>query len=340
MNKFLTFEVEDNNWSNIVNQCIDFDFYHTQAYHLLDKQNRPILLVGQYDEIIIAFPIILRNIPATNLHDCTSAYGYCGPISNQSTKLIPEKIIDNFILDLKTFFNKNKIITAFSRLHPLIENDRILKNLGEITHINNTIAINLKLSLEDQRSQFRKSTKSEINQLKRKGYSVVEATSNEDIERFIEIYYQTMTRVNANQYYFFSKNYFYEFLNNPNFKNSLLLAKKDNIICAGAIFTITHKIMQYHLAGTDELFMKDTPMKLILDEARLLGNQLKLDFLHLGGGAGGSDEDSLFKFKSGFSDYQFSFKVWKLILDNEIYESLIKPEQKLKTSNFFPLYRS
>ena len=64
-------------------------------------------------------------------------------------------------------------------------------------------------------------------------------------------------------------------------------------------------------------------MKLILDEARLLGNELNLDFLHLGGGVGGSDDDSLYKFKSGFSDYNFIFKIWRLIVNQDLYITLV-----------------
>ena len=110
-------------------------------------------------------------------------------------------------------------------------------------------------------------------------------------------------------------------------------------ITAGAIFTITKKIMQYHLAGTTEQYIRETPMKLILDEARLLGNRLGMESLHLGGGVGGSDEDSLFKFKSGFSDKQCEFKVWQYITDITKYNELSKDIAD-KNSNFFPLYRS
>lgn len=97
--------------------------------------------------------------------------------------------------------------------------------------------------------------------------------------------------------------------------------------------------MQYHLAGTAQGFITHTPMKLILDEARLLGNKLNLDFLHLGGGVGGSDEDSLFRFKSGFSKLRCQYQIWQLIIDNEKYDELVAIKNTDKNSEFFPLYR-
>ena len=150
-----------------------------------------------------------------------------------------------------------------------------------------------------------------------------------------------MLRVNATENYFFSKQYFYDFLSNDCFSNKLLLARKGNEITAGAIFTVTNKIMQYHLAGTKLEYSRDTPMKLILDEARNLGNLLNLDYLHLGGGVGGSDDDSLFKFKSGFSKTIFQYKIWKFIVNKTKYNEIVALKNiRTENNSFFPLYRA
>ncbi len=94
--------------------------------------------------------------------------------------------------------------------------------------------------------------------------------------------------------------------------------------------------MQYHLAGTSEEFIRETPMKLILDEARLIGNETSAISLHLGGGVGGSDDDSLFKFKSGFSKDFKQFSVWKYIVDEKVYDEL---SSNITDTNYFPKYR-
>ena len=83
-------------------------------------------------------------------------------------------------------------------------------------------------------------------------------------------------------------------------------------------------------------------MKLIIDEARLLANSKNLTYFHLGGGVGGSDDDSLFKFKSGFSNLNYVFKVWKWIVDEKKYDAIteMKCSGKEINPNFFPQYRS
>lgn len=326
-------------WKEYVNQSFVYDFYHTSSYNKLEKERDPVLFVYRQGENFIALPLIIREIPNTNLFDCTSVYGYAGPISNLDFNEISEEFKKLFHKNLNVFFAKKNIISVFSRIHPILHNDRLIKGLGKMVNLNKTIAINLKLTPEEQKRQYRKSNKYEINKLKKNNFEVVEATTKEEQDKFIDIYYETMKKVEASDYYFFPKEYFYEFLNNNCFKTKLLLAKKDGEITAGAIFTITDKIIQYHLSGTKQSYARDTPMKLILDEARLLGNELSLDFLHLGGGVGGSDEDPLFKFKSGFSKDTFQFKVWKYIVNQEKYDELVKAKGIFENSSFFPLYR-
>ena len=339
MRKFEVITLDQEDWDQTVFNSIDYDFYHTQAYHKLETQGDSILLKTSVKENFIAIPLIKKSIPNTEYFDCTSAYGYVGPITNIDS-VNNNEIVNFFNEDLKNFFNDQKIVACFSRLHPLLKNDVLIENLGTILPLNDIVSIDLNLTNEEQRKQYRKSNKYEINKLKKNNFYVEEATTREDIDMFIDIYTQTMNKVGASKQYYFTKDYFYRFLNNKSFTTKLLLAKHEDNITAGAIFTVTNNIMQYHLAGTDSNFAKLTPMKLIIDEARLIGNNLNVKYLNLGGGVSGSDQDSLFKFKSGFSNINYKFKVWRYVVNESIYNDLVKKSNADLNSNFFPLYRS
>lgn len=341
MNSINVVEVTDKLWSDIVLKSSKYDFYHTQSYHLLEKQNRPILFIAYFGTDFIALPLIVRKIPNSNYFDCTSVYGYCGPISNLAFDSISIEHIKCFQFELNQYFLNNNIVSAFSRLHPLIANQNLFINFGVLDYINQTVAIDLSLNLDEQKKQYRKSIKSELNQLRNKGYEIKEAISEQEIYAFITIYRKTMKKVAATEDYFFDNNYFYDFLNNVCFEKKILLAYYKGDICAGALFTITNGIMQYHLAGTSEKYEKNSPMKLIIDEARLLANKLSLRYLHLGGGFGGSDQDTLFLFKSGFSDFRCHFINWNLIVNPEVYRELVEKNDQIdKSSHYFPLYRA
>lgn len=345
MNNFKVIEAEDQAWSDVINRAKLYDFHHTSCFHQLEQQEgeRSILCVGEYGDELIALPLIVRKIPNSDFLDATSVYGYCGPIASSHFKNLKVKCVSKFREDLLNFFKKSRIISVFSRLHPLIDTAYFFDGFGIKKDLNKTICLDLTLDIDEQRRGYRKSNKSEINQLRgKKGYTVVEATSEDQIREFVEIYTQTMKRVDASDGYFFDLEYFKALLFNPCFEGKLLLAIKDGKVAAGAVFTITNTIMQYHLAGTRDEFISDTPMKLILDEARLLGSKLGLESLHLGGGVGGSDEDSLFKFKSGFSKNFCQFSVWKFVTDQIAYDDLIlqKGIDVNKAGDFFPTYRA
>lgn len=341
MYEFHVLDVEDPRWSLIVNSSFMYDFHHTSFYHKIDNIHRSLLFCAKYEDDFIAIPLVVRPIESTGLFDATSVYGYAGPISNKpGISDLGNNLLIYFKRNFDLYCRDNNIICIFSRLHPLIDQKVIFSDFGDISDLNSTIAIDLRLLPEDQKSQYRKSNKSEINQLKKRGFSIVEAKSESEIDIFIAIYYETMDRVAAPAYYYFTRDYFYSFLKNDSFRSKLLLARVNDEVVAGAIFTYTHKIMQYHLAGTIGDYIKDAPMKLILDEARLSGNELGLEFLHLGGGVGGSDQDSLFRFKAGFSHLHCQYSVWKYIIDPSKYMQLVIDSGNVGVeSSFFPLYR-
>jgi hypothetical protein len=329
-------------WNEIILRSDFYDFYHCNSYNNLERTGQNFLFVVEDDHgDFVALPLIKREIEGTDYFDCTSVYGYAGPISSKKYSKLPMELIEVFQKKLLSYLRDENFVSAFSRLHPIADQSKLLDGIGEILQLNKTVAIDLTISVDEQRRKYRKSNKSEINQLRNKGFIVKQANTEEELDSFISIYTETMHRVSASKNYFFDEEYFYKFFQAKDFSPLLLLAYKEDEIAAGAIFTTAKNVMQYHLAGTKEYFMKQTPMKLILDEARLLGNQLGQKYLHLGGGVGGKDEDPLYRFKSGFSDLNFVYKVWRLIVDENKYKELIrlKSANRELDSKFFPLYR-
>ena len=345
--EFKTIVISNPEWDNYINSSINYDFHHTSCLHKIEVTDKEeaLLFVAKAENDFIAFPLLIKPVTNTNYFDATSVYGYGGPVASRAFSDIPEELNAFFKTQFLNHCVKNNIIAVFSRLHPLINSGLFFNQFGVCINLNKTVAIDLSLSVREQRKEYRKSNKSEINQLKKKkGYTakIVESTDKESIKRFVTIYHETMRRVNARESYFFNFNYFNDLLANSCFNCHLIAAYKGNTMAAGAIFPETKTIMQYHLAGTNEAYIKDTPMKLILDKARLLSNDKKLRYFHLGGGVGGSDEDSLFRFKAGFSKNFFQFSVWNLVVNEDVYNRLVneKGVKKEDHPNFFPLYRA
>lgn len=329
-------------WNHLIFRCKDYDFYHCHSYHVLERSGNPFLFtVTDERGDLIAFPLVSRPIAGTGYHDCTSVYGYPGPVSNKAPEDLSPQLLRYFQISLLEYFREEKIIAAFSRLRPLNEQTSLLQGLGKILPLNKTVAIDLRLPPELQRQQFSSTTKRHLNRARRAGYIVHRTCNKAHIDEFAAIYTETMRRVNAADHYYLDRSYFHHFLRINDFLPFLLLAYKNEEISAGAIFTVTNNVMQYHLSGTKAMHLHATPMKLIIDEARLLGVKMGLQYLHLGGGVGGSDTDSLYRFKSSFSDCTFNYQVWRMIVNEFAYEELVTRRSKEKelVPTWFPLYR-
>jgi len=330
---------DEKKWKEIINQSIDFDFYHTHFYHQIALNNGegiPKLFVFNSGNEFVALPLLQRKIPNhPDWVDFTSVYGYAGPVVN----CIPSYgLINDFENSMRKYFIDNQVVSVFSRLHPLLPQEYLLNELGDVVDLSFTVTVDLTLSEQEQLKCYRKSNKYEINQL-RKNTVLKFAENKEEIDAFIDIYIENMQRVNAHERYFFSCDYFYQFLKSNDYKVKLLMAYDNDIAMAGAIFVFTKNIVQYHLAGTHHAYLQKTPMKLILDEIRRNASQWGYKYLHLGGGVGNSN-DSLFNFKAGFSKRFDQFKIWRYIVNQDIYNHLVEENAGIIINeNYFPKYR-
>jgi len=337
----ITLEIITNpiDWNGVLQEIGDFDFYHTFEYHLIEvkEDETSTLIVYKKDNIIIALPLLVRKIYHTNYYDATSVYGYAGPISKGITSEFNNKL---FIEKVMSFFQENKIISVFSRLNPYINYQQdILKNFGSIVNQGKVVNIDLTLDTTIQRQNYHPRLKTQINK-SRRHCIIKKADTPKDLRDFIDIYYENMNRVQAEDHYYFNQEYFDKILTSKNFKAELLLAldKDSGVTIGGSLFVTTKNIVQYHLGATKNEFLDVMPAKLLLDEMRIIATKRGRQFFNLGGGLGGVHNDSLFNFKSSFSKYFKDFELWKLIINQKVYDELVESRKTTSTS-FFPKYR-
>ena len=327
-------------WNEYVHACKVYDFYHSWYYHSLEKNGEPLLFVYHQQDAFIIFPLLKREIPGSEYSDFTSVYGYAGPISNIDFADLDELTIQNFISSFLSFLKDQRNVSVFCRLHPIINHDLLVERFGSLVDNGKTIAIDLTGSLDEQRSKYRRQFRSKIRQLREKGYYLKKASSKQEVQAFVKIYNENMARVQAESYYYFNESYFFNMLNSADFESSVLLLYLGDEITSGAFVTFSNNIMQFHLAATNNKYLQEGPMKLLIDEATVVGRENNMAYLHLGGGVGGN-EDSLFEFKAGFSDKILNFKTWRFVSDPEVYDKMVQAEcgNKPIRSDFFPLYR-
>ena len=337
MIKIITTKTE---WEDALSEFESYDFYHSFDYHQISKtiEEEPVLLSYKDQNGAILLPLLLRKIFDSDYYDATSVYGYAGPLG---LNIDDDFEMGKFHDALNMYFSDNKIIAVFSRLNPYVANqENILHGTGEVRAIGNVVNIDLTKTLEEQRSAYRRDTRSRVNKARRL-CSVRQAISPEDIESFIEIYTETMKKLEADESYFFDKDYFFKFLECDGFKTDILLAVHNETgdVTAGSMFIKTNNIVQYHLSGTHPDYMKIAPSRLLLDEMRIRATADGYRYFNLGGGYK-SQEDALFNFKSSFSDDIRPFKVWTYIANPEKYKEFTIQSGVDEKTDFFPAFRA
>lgn len=343
-------------WNEVLVASYQYDFYHTPEYHLIAEEfggGKPVLFVYKDSTYTIALPFLLRELRNESwfpqnqgeLFDVTSVYGYTGPIASQND--IPANSIDRFSISFMNALREMKVVSLFTRLHPLIGTGKSFDNYYRRRIFGETVSIDLSLPSDVQVAQFCNNHKRGIKKLKKEEYKCYEDIDLKHLNDFISIYFETMDRVEADELYYFPRGYFSELFSKLKSQMHLFVCTKDEkVVCAG-IFSLCQNIIQYHLGGTLDSHLKYSPMKLLFDAVREWGMQKNATVFHLGGGFG-SSKDSLMQFKSGFSDRRHPYAAWEKVLMAEEYKMLcdaraeynVKNNYKISKGSYFPLYRS
>ena len=325
-------------WDDFMSIFEESDLYHTFDYHSIAKgDGKPTLIKYTCGEVIIGLPLLIRKVPNTSFYDATSVYGYAGPVY----KNISEDFDNNhFAHELLEYFRLHNIVSVFSRLNPFLpQQHNILNNIGNIEKKGPIVAIDLRKDINLQRQEFRKRLKGQLNKVRRHCI-VKKAKTDEEFQDFIEIYYESMDRVNAKPMYYFNEQYFKVLIKSTSFCTETLLAihKETGKVIGASLFFYRNSVVHYHLSGTRDEYLPLMPTKLLIDEMRIRATNLGLTHFNLGGGLS-SANDSLLQFKSSFSKNMLDFYVWKLVVKQDVYNEMIEVSDICKKIAFFPIYR-
>jgi hypothetical protein len=354
--RILTAE-ETHAWMDVLRACIQYDFYHLPGYHALAQEQgegSAHLLVWSEDSWTIALPLLLRSLEGVTgingtgegWRDATSVYCYAGPVA--SAVSIPEAVRQRFQNAIQEFLREQQVVCVFSRLDPLVPGQvDLLSGLGECKALAKTVSLDLTESSGIQRGHYRRNHREGIGKLRRRGITSFHDPDCVRLHEFIDLYHETMRRVGAAAAYFFPASYFRGLHACLGSRLHLFGCQIEGQLASCGLFVECNGILQYHLKGTRDAFLRLAPMKLLFDDVREWASARGLHVIHLGGGATSRPDDSLLHFKMGFSHRTHEFCIWRYIVAPEVYGQLCQDvtrwnerQQLLPTSGeYFPAYR-
>lgn len=324
-----------NEWDEALAKAAHHDFYHTWDFHLISQRNGegdPVLFELRTPHGGVLFPLLSRPIAGSSRRDLTSVYGYPSPLSyGLIDRAEIAELWDSFLSHL----SQRGYVSLFSRCHPFLTPEV----LGEDAYqpCGRVVVIPLEGSEEQQRAAYRTNHKRDLRKLERLGVVCQADDSPLSLANFMAHYEATMRSLNAAPYYYFSRDYYQGLLAAESFATHIYSCSLEGrVICSG-IFVFCDQFVQYHLGGTAPDFVHLAPTKLMFDTVRRDASRLGYQYFCLGGGHG-SQEDSLFRFKAGFSSLVRDFRLIRKIVDHDEYQRLCVGVAD--DTSYFPRYRA
>ena len=321
---------------------IYFEENYAKLYEELEKGKTEIF---EYEDENgkISNLFIKREIPilldGKKYYDITTPYGYGGPIIEEC-KANKNELLNKYNEQFTKYCNENNIVSEFVRFHPLVNNAIDFKEIYNVIYMRKTLGTNLEKYEDPMAEEYSKSCRKNIRQCKNKGvtYKVTEAP--EDISKFKDIYYSTMDRNNATEYYYFKDEYFDKIL--KYFPKNIITVEaiyEDKTIAMGLYF-IYNKILHIHLSGTLSEYLYLSPAYMLRYGATMWAKENGYKIIHHGGGRSNSAEDTLYLFKKNFAkNTDYDFYIGKKIFNQDIYNKLCKAKNTEDDNGFFPAYR-
>jgi len=292
------------------------DFFRSPAF--LGAEGVTHTLRVDAGALSIALPLVVREVPGSELADAISPYGYPGGAVHGEGEPPAASDVD---------WSRSGLISAFVR-----------ERVGASTSLSGARRRSTVLLHDPGRERaIRPRLAAQIRSNERRGWEVAALAgpeaSDRDVDEFAAIYEQTMQRARAAARYFFEPGYFRSILSFE--KSWLLIARSVGAAGgAGAIAGLSDGVLHYYLGGTADAALGDSPFKNVVAAMLDLADELAAP-LNLGGGVQGGD--GLESFKRGFANAEAPFRTHEIVCSPREYARLAGGGD---AGGFFPAYRA
>ena len=321
---------------------IYFEPAYARLYETKDSQAVEYRFECAYGVITNLF--LKRNINISladgiQYYDIITPYGYGGPVIHRTTE--QEKLIAAYMEDFQCFTRREHIVDEFVRFHPIIGNGVDFKEAYYSTFDRNTVGTTL--TYEDViATEFSKHRRKVIRHILKNPEIRYEIDEHpKTLDDFVEVYYSTMDRDNADDYYYFDKEYFRSML--AAFPDHIITGKVflGNTLIAMGVYFRYKKFLHAHLSGTVSAYLEYSPAYILKYALALYGHEKGYEVIHYGGGSSRSPDNGLYKFKREFGkNTEFDFYIAKKVWNEDVYRRLCDMKGADINAAFFPAYRA
>ncbi len=300
----------------------DIQFTHAYASLYASADARAGLFHASAGEARFILPLIIeRASPAgpPDVFDVSSPYGYSGPLSTSDDPDFLTAAWARFL----TWCAETGVIAGFLRFHPLTKNERLCVDARvEVVPDRDVVVLSTDRERDEVVSSYRSDTRRKVKKAAREGVGVTRRTDNDAVMRFARFYRARMCELGADEGYHFSDAYFEGIAAMGVERRAVYEAVLDGAVIGGALVLYGPRFIHYHLSATPRSNQGAGANNAMRDA--VIADALGAPQSHVifGGGRSGDPDDSLLRFKSGFSSERAPFHVGRFVADRPAYESL------------------
>ena len=339
---------EEERWNNCVRSFGDYDVFYLREYVLAFmneniKNGVPILLYYENSDDRAINVVFKRDVALDEkMHgkiavgeyfDLVSPYGYGGFWGNISD-------YDELNSTYNAFCVSQHYICEFVRFE--LFGEYYAHYDGEVESRTHNVVRNLEMPLDEMWMDFKQKVRKNVKKANANNLEIVIENTGAHLQDFLDIYYSTMERSNAENEYYFSKE-FYKIIN----------SMMDNIMYFYVIYAgkvISSELVIYgsencysYLGGTNKEYFDLRPNDFLKYEVIKWAKEKGLKNFVLGGGYGA--DDGIFQYKTclapnGVVDFYIGRKVFDAYNYRKLVEIRAEENQNCLDSNYFPKYRA
>ena len=273
------------------------------------------------------------------LWDIITPHEYSGAISNVTDAPERNHIIQQLFRHVQNYCGKENIVSEFVRFDPFLTDTRCMELHYALRKACDNVYIDLRKESIEIYHNFHPSVRKNVNRALTAGLTFSQSEkTDEDVDLFVELYWASMQRLGADDYFYFSVDYFRALIKDCEGASLFVVRDESNQPIAASILLHYGNIGHHHLTGYAADSTPLRPNDYMIYSLINWGKSNNLQCLHLGGGA-----QSISDFKAKFSNERIPYYVGYKIHNQEAYQLLCdiwrKENNFSQHSDYFPLYR-
>jgi hypothetical protein len=320
---------------------------YLKSVQFAEKYPVQIMVLAKGDRIVMT-PYIKRRINDLPLYrelkqelwDIITPHEYCCAASNVEDPTERIDLIQDLFDHVADYCGRQNIVSEFFRFDPFLMDIKYVETSFICRKSCDNIYIDLRKDSAEIYRDLAHSVRKNVKRAVASELIFCEAErTNENVDSFIHLYWASMRRLRADNYFYFSENYFRALIKKCQSARLFIILDNASQPVAASILLFYGDIGHHHLTGYSSEAAHLRPNDFMIYSLIEWGKANNMKYLHLGGGS-----EAIRNFKGKFSKERIPYYVGYRVHDEVTYGCLCDIWQKENCCSaypdYFPLYRA